>query len=120
MGDRKFEGRKERGIEGMSWGKDTTGGIICSSSVGKLGLACPYPWSQSSRFLFISSSGLCLELTISLSLCFCSISGDKEPNKEREEENKKGSSAPLHLTCMKTYVGGTVRLSIVVRTREDK
>ena len=35
MSTRKFEGRREKGIEGMSWGKDNKGGINCSSSVGK-------------------------------------------------------------------------------------
>ena len=66
MSHRKFEGRREKGIEGMSWGKDNQGGIICSSSVGKLCLAFPCSWSHSSRFLFCSSSGLYLELSVFL------------------------------------------------------
>ena len=49
----KFEGRREKGIEGMSSGKDNQGGVICSSSVGKLCLAFPCSWSHSSHFLFI-------------------------------------------------------------------
>ena len=28
MSHRKFEGRREKGIEGMSWGKDNQGGIL--------------------------------------------------------------------------------------------
>ena len=63
MSHRKFEGRREKGIEGMSWGKDNQGGIICSSSVGKLRLAFPCSWSHSSRFLFSSSWGFYLELS---------------------------------------------------------
>ena len=66
MSHRKFEGRRGKGIEGMSWGKDNQGGIICSSSVGKLCLAFPCSWSHSSRFLSCSSSGLYLELSVFL------------------------------------------------------
>ena len=40
--------------------------------------------------------------------------------KKREEENRVVSSAPLHLTCMKIYWGGTARVPTAMRTGEAK
>ena len=106
MSHRKFEGRREKGIEGMSWGKI----IRVGSSAPHLLANCVWSFHALGLTPLVSFSVI-LRVSISNYLFFFSISGDKEPNKGRGRAKQSG---------LRFYVAGTSTVPTVMRTGEDK
>ena len=98
MSTRKFEGRREKGIEGVSWGNDNKVG----STAAHLWTKTALDLSRTLGLTLLASLSLVRRVSASNYLLFPSPSVvTRSHMKKGDKETREGSSVPLHMTCIR-------------------